>query len=215
MRGVRVYVRVRVRVRVGRWGGSSSHFHPFFSSSFPAPHRTPHLGCHPQLTSQPQRINCVELPEKRAREEAITMAGGETTITVQFLVDQLGQSQKEADKVVKSADKGKGKKLVAVLQSLLVSLPESPLPCLETHDTSPATQGGVLPEHLLLCGGHFIGTLSEGPVPCTHGSSPSPPWSPWPPTPSFPPSLPPVLPSYSTRLRHATSIAVGAPTRRP
>jgi hypothetical protein len=42
-------------------------------------------------------------------------------ITMSLLMEQLGQTEKEADKVMKAADKGKGKKLVAVLQSLLVS----------------------------------------------------------------------------------------------
>eukprot|EP00038_Savillea_parva_P029931 m.74336 g.74336 ORF g.74336 m.74336 type:complete len:656 (-) comp8908_c0_seq1:240-2207(-) len=41
-------------------------------------------------------------------------------ISVDVLITQLGQTPKEAEKVVASADKGKGKKLVAVLQSLMV-----------------------------------------------------------------------------------------------
>lgn len=48
------------------------------------------------------------------------MAGAEPlAITKELLMTSLGQSEKEADKVVKAADKGKGKKLVTVLSSLI------------------------------------------------------------------------------------------------
>lgn len=49
------------------------------------------------------------------------MAAAAPEITMALLMEQLGQTEKEADKLIKSADKGKGKKLVSVLQSLLVS----------------------------------------------------------------------------------------------